>query len=728
MRNEFKTLLAGVALLSAFPASATADDVATGATVAAAGAMTMEAETRAPGVQGDCIVNPYARRQRFDGWGVSLCWWANMCGKWSDDKIDRIVDWLVSPEGLNYRIFRYNIGGGDDPLNRNCTPHHMGGGKGLRAEMEGFKDSSDGPYIWTRDEAQRKIMLKIREKRPDAIFEAFSNSAPYYMTYSGCCAGNDPASADNLKPEYYEEFARYLVDVCRHYKDEYGIEFRTLDPFNEPMTNYWGRNGGQEGCHFDVSSQIAFIKVLHPILKASGLKTVISAADETSVAQAVQDFQAYRDAGILDLVGQFNTHTYSADRKSRTRISALCQEEGMPLWMSEVGDGGEGIAGNLSLARKLLDDVRYIAPSAWIDWQYIEDFNDQWCTVQAVGGFDAQNPQRVKNYYVRAQFTRDILPGYTFLTVTDQDALAAVGPDDDRLVLVVMNQLTTEVSRDIDLSMFSSVGAPVKAYRTSPTEDTAPVSEYTLTDGILSFDMPAQSVMTFVLPVTVDRAVASVPQAGRRFLILPRNADDLAVTASGGAVSIQYITFSGNQIWTLVGDGDGFTFRNLEGNAITNGTDYALRLTDGTDARTYTPVAVGDFHYRIMGESGSKAFDLEGEKDTSGTRIGLWAYGDATGTHRQWAFVSLPGDDSGIIPMPSDPAMAPVEVSAAKGHVSVRRSSGSPCMIVIYNAGGQPVSRLTMTQEEITVPLQAGYYVVTCRCGGRVFGRPVLVG
>ena len=129
-----------------------------------------------------------------------------------------------------------------------------------------------------------------------------------------------------------------------------------------------------------------------------------------------------------------------------------------------------------------------------------------------------------------------------------------------------------------------------------------------------------------------------------------------------------------------------------------------------------------------MGEGGSKAFDLEGEKDTSGTRIGLWAYGDATGTHRQWAFVSLPGDDSGIIPMPSDPALAPVEVTAAKGHVSVRRACGGPCMIVIYNAGGQPVSRLTMTDAEIAVPLQAGYYVVTCRCGGRVFGRPVLVG
>jgi hypothetical protein len=59
------------------------------------------------------VINPAATRQQFEGWGISLCWWANMCGKWSDEKIDELVDWLVSPDGLDYRIFRYNIGGGD---------------------------------------------------------------------------------------------------------------------------------------------------------------------------------------------------------------------------------------------------------------------------------------------------------------------------------------------------------------------------------------------------------------------------------------------------------------------------------------------------------------------------------------------------------------------------------------------------------------------------------------
>lgn len=72
------------------------------------------------------IVCPLAPRQTLEGWGVSLCWWANMCGKWSDPQIDELVDWMVNPEGLNWNLFRYNIGGGEEPNWANCKEHHWG--------------------------------------------------------------------------------------------------------------------------------------------------------------------------------------------------------------------------------------------------------------------------------------------------------------------------------------------------------------------------------------------------------------------------------------------------------------------------------------------------------------------------------------------------------------------------------------------------------------------------
>lgn len=444
-------------------------------------------------------LNPSAIRQHFEGWGVSLCWWANMCGRWDDSKIDEIVDWLVSPDGLNFSIFRYNIGGGDDPANVHCPVHHIGRGKGLRAEMEGFKDGPTDTYHWERDSAQRKMMLKIRERRPDAVFEAFSNSAPYYMTYSGCCAGNADPRRDNLRPECYEAFAHYLVDVCKHYRDAYGLEFRTLDPFNEPLTAYWNAGGSQEGCHFDLSSQVAMLRVLSPVLKASGLHTVISASDETSVAEAVKTFRHYKAEDALGLIGQFNTHSYIADDDARRRLASLADEAGVPLWMSEVGGGeGSGLRANLNLAQKLIDDMRLLRPSAWLDWQYVEEGNDTWCLVE--GDFKAQTYRRVKAYYVRQQFSRFVRAGYAILDTPCRNVLAARSPDGRTYVVVMVNEASAPVAHNIDLRQLSPLSAKnVKAWRTSASEDLAPMERFALARGRLAYSLPPQSVTTFVI-------------------------------------------------------------------------------------------------------------------------------------------------------------------------------------------------------------------------------------
>ena len=48
----------------------------------------------------------------FEGWGTSLCWWANRLG-YSEELTNEAADVFFSPNGLNMNIGRYNIGGGD---------------------------------------------------------------------------------------------------------------------------------------------------------------------------------------------------------------------------------------------------------------------------------------------------------------------------------------------------------------------------------------------------------------------------------------------------------------------------------------------------------------------------------------------------------------------------------------------------------------------------------------
>jgi len=603
-------------------------------------------------------ISAISYRQRVEGWGVSLCWWANMCGKWSDEKIDELIDWMVSPEGLNWNIFRYNIGGGDDPNWTNCTPHHMGNGKGLRAEMEGFQDERGGEFHWDRDAAQRKIMLKIREKRPDAIFEAFSNSCPWWMTESGCCSGNGDGGKDNLKPEYYEDFANYLVEVCKHYKEQYGIEFKTLEPFNESVTGFWYMSGVQEGCHFDYASQVKFVKVLEPILKKSGLKTVISAADETNIGLAVEGIRQFEKNDAMSLVSQWNTHTYSGDNRNRSQFGSLARAAQKTVWMSETGSGGSGIGGNLSMAKRLFDDIRYIAPEAWIDWQYMEEANDQWCFVR--GKFADQTFYKVKNYYVRQQITKFIKKGYYFVDSNNEQSIAAVSPKGDSLFVVLLNNDVQTVHR-IQL-MVASVNGDIRAWRTSETEDVKEVKDFkTLENNEIEVSLPELSITTIVVPIkdTVEDDCDEMPQfafewerhfIGYKYIIVPQSNANVAVAATATGMSLAPVDVTATeQMWEINFDAmnGGWQFMNGNGKYATAPQSYAMYLNTKSKYGTmqcFDMIPIDRIHHRItvLKDKNLRSWDLEGQNLNAGTTVGTYAYGSSVDADtRNWRIIPV---------------------------------------------------------------------------------------
>jgi len=444
-------------------------------------------------------IDPNHTFQTIEGWGSSLCWWAAQVGNWNEAKVDSIVDLITSPDKLNMNIFRYNIGGGDDPSH---LDGHMVKGKGKRAEMEGFKNSVYAPYNWEADKGQRILMLKIKAKRPDAVFEAFSNSPPFWMTYSGCAGGNTDPMQDNLKPEFYTVFCDYLTDVCKHYKEQYGIEFKTLEPFNESTSNYWYNLGSQEGCHFTPETQMKIIRILAPKLKTSGLKTMISASDETNIASCIKVLRAYQSAGdILDKIGQLNTHTYSGNNNERTEAYQLAKSIGKPFWQSETGPSGKSktsFGSNLGLAQKLFDDMRYMKPQAWLDWQLMEETNDVWCLMQC--NFNSQEYKIVKNYYVRMQITRFFKQGYTLIETDNDEVLAAVSPDKKEFIVAVLNNSDRAKTYRLNLNTSAKISKKSIAYRTSSTENCIKVSAPKLKSRSVLYEAPGISLTTFILP------------------------------------------------------------------------------------------------------------------------------------------------------------------------------------------------------------------------------------
>lgn len=444
-------------------------------------------------------INPEQAFQTLEGWGSSLCWWAGQVGNWNDSRVDSIIELITSPHGLNMNIFRYNIGGGDDPSH---ADGHMVKGKGKRAEMEGFKASENAPYNWKADEAQRLIMLKIKEKRPDAVFEAFSNSPPYWMTISGCSGGNVDPMKDNLKPEYYDAFCDYLIDVCKYYKSEFGIEFKTLEPFNESTSGYWNYMGSQEGCHFEPETQMKIIRLLYPKIKASGLKTVISASDETNIKSFIKVTKTYIEAGdILDKIGQLNTHTYSGTNEQRIDAEKITRSIGKDFWQSETGPGGwkeraRGLKNNLLLTQKMFDDLNLMKPQAWLDWQLMEENNDVWGLIKC--NFKTEKYEIVKNLYVRMQITRFIKQGYTIIETDNEKVLAAINPEKTELVVAINNPSETQESFTLNLDSFSKNIKQTEIYRTSRTEDCKKLPSQKIKKQALLYSAPALSLTTMI--------------------------------------------------------------------------------------------------------------------------------------------------------------------------------------------------------------------------------------
>jgi len=434
------------------------------------------------------------RHQKLEGWGTSLCWWANHVGSWGESARNAVVDAVVDPvNGLGFNVFRYNIGGGENPAH-----DHMGQWR----EMDGFQ-SSDGKWSWDADANQRAILQRIVARGAgdaDLILEAFSNSPPYWMTKSSCASGSSDGS-NNLKDDSYDAFADYLTEVVKHFHDAWGITFRTLEPLNEPNASWWKSNGGQEGCHFSPSNQQTIIKAVSAALKAKSLTgTTVSASDENSIDDAYNNMKGY-DATTLAGMSQMNTHTYGGS--ARQDLRALATAKGKRLWQSETGPLNQTLADDteaaLFMAGREMTDLRDLGAEAWVDWQ-VGDPGQTWASFTLDD--KKQTFGYLKRFYMQAGFSRYIRPGATFVDVNSSDMVAAVSADGHALTVVVRNG-DTSASKGFtfDLTSLPSLGSSVQVHRTSRTENLVSVAAVPIQGWSFVATVPAFSVTTFVIPL-----------------------------------------------------------------------------------------------------------------------------------------------------------------------------------------------------------------------------------
>lgn len=451
---------------------------------------------------------------KFEGWGTSLCWWANRVG-YSDTLAQKAADTFYGDNGLRLNIARFNIGGGDDPTHDHITR--------TDSNMPGYTKYNNGAvtYDWNADANQRNVLRKcIEAAGDDMIVEMFSNSPPYYMTQSGCSSGNKNSGKNNLRDDKYTDFAEYLAEVTAHYENDWGIHVQSITPMNEPYTNYWGAySAKQEGCHFDQGASMDKIyQELAKSLKKRNLNDIIISANDESIIDTQISSWNKMSSTTKALIGRIDTHTYGGSQRTQLKNTAI--NAGRNLWMSEVdGNGTSGqnagaMSPGLWLSERITADCNGLNSSAWILWQVIDKhvsskgYNGKkdsgmvdmtkgfWGT--AVADHDKNEIVLSKKYYCFGQYTRYIRPGMTMLK-SSGNTLAAFDAKNGQLVIVSYNTSSGKSDMVYDLSQFSQCGTSAKVIRTSNSENWADAGTIDISGGALKTSLAGNSVTTFII-------------------------------------------------------------------------------------------------------------------------------------------------------------------------------------------------------------------------------------
>jgi hypothetical protein len=580
--------------------------------------------------------NPGYASDPFEGWGTSLVWFANATGGYPDDVRQDLLDKVFGEEGLNLNIARYNIGGG----NATDVPGYLRPGGAVDgwwnpdlasstyADRATYRAAGDGDdpasYDFDADATQRWWIDALKGKITH--WEAFSNSPPYFLTQSGYVSGGiGNGSTEQLSAADMDAFADYLVTVVEHIEQEHGIRFDSLDPFNEPNTNYWSTTLGadgwptsasrQEGAHIGPAAQDQMIQALAARLAEPGTttKVPISAMDETNPSIFATNWNAWSDASKAE-VDQLNVHTYGTS--GRLVVRDIAKSADKPLWMSEVEGDWDGTGHNLTnienglgMAGRIVDDLRELEPSAWVFWQPVEDaYNMEkvedlnWGSVlvdfdcnadgdseRRIADGDADPSCKVKTnakYNTVRNFTHYIHPGDALIPSGNAQTTAAVSAAGDGATLVHVNTEASPRDLTIDLSRFGTIaaGATVTPIVTTQSTEADPTSN-ALVEGTpvpvnattrsATITVPAKSVVTLVVSgVSGVSDDAAALRDGHSYQLFGVQSGK-ALAASGSAAVIRTSATTTDaaaaQTWTV---------RTLEG----EGTDrhrFALQSGDG---------------------------------------------------------------------------------------------------------------------------------------------------
>jgi len=218
--------------------------------------------------------------------------------------------------------------------------------------------------------------------------------------------------------------------------------------------------------------------------------------------QAVSD-PALNDPAAAANVDYVGGHLYGAG----VRDYPLARTLGKPIWMTEYLVNDQTLASALDTAEQINDCLTAGNMSAYIWWKTIGNANG---LLNAAG-----MPQR--RGFVMSQFSRFVRPGDFRIESSAHSSPLSISafknPATGRFAIVVVNNTTFAEMQRVNLG--GIVTQTVNPWITSATQSLEQQSAVSISDGAFTYEIPAQSVITFA--GTDTPVITSGSEAGATF-------------------------------------------------------------------------------------------------------------------------------------------------------------------------------------------------------------------
>ena len=439
----------------------------------------------------------------FEGFGTSLCWWAQDVGRRTEKNGD--VEWrelavkaLFDKEtGLGLTNLRYNLG-----ANCDYSDYDNYGDKNRFAES--FM-TTDGSLDFTRDAGAQWVLKRALDYGVTHV-TLFANSAPTYLTINGKAYCTDGARI-NLAPENYSAYAKYFCDVAEHFIDE-GVPVKELSPINEPQWD-WVTNGGQEGSHFTpnevVDILVAFVNEMRTRSKLDGVVLSYPECGEWK-----KDTYNYLDAIMANdilraEIDAFSCHSYWSNSIDKRFFKDYVDEyyTGLKLrqteWCEMVNGRDLSIYSALTLAQEVIEDLSILEVVSWDTWIALSNYDYR----DGLIYFENKDASLSypKRYHAMAHFSRFIANGdrqvASQIKLAGKDSASflkhlACKDASDNLTIVITNSLSEKV---LDISALADYNN-MEVYLTDENHSMEKVYNASVQNKIL---IPSKAILTLVL-------------------------------------------------------------------------------------------------------------------------------------------------------------------------------------------------------------------------------------